>query len=289
VGVGGGPVVPWRRIALSSSVESEGYALRTTLDAPARLGTLASALPAGEAEGRILKGQVIEVDLAFGGLASVSRLSLLNGANAAAILSDAGIWEVVQFELAEEISSWPLAAFKPAARAGRNRRRDACWRKCGQPVCPHRQRCRAAGADARGSGPDAQLDRRASRFGNKWAVPQLFAGGERALTPLSPVHLTARREAGGIRFRWIRRGRLQADSWAPAEIADDEGFERYRAEILLGGASIRTAELESPEWLYTDAEELADFGAEQTELTLRVAQAGKRVPWGIARTATLSL
>jgi hypothetical protein len=47
---------------------------------------------------------MIEVDLAFGGLASVSRLSLLNGANAAAILSDAGIWEVVQFELAEEIS-----------------------------------------------------------------------------------------------------------------------------------------------------------------------------------------
>jgi hypothetical protein len=78
-------------------------------------------LPAGEAEGRILKGQVIEIDLAFGGLASVSRLALFNGANAAAILSDAGIWEVVQFELAEEISSWPLAAFKPAARAGGNR------------------------------------------------------------------------------------------------------------------------------------------------------------------------
>jgi hypothetical protein len=54
---------------------------------------------------------MIEVDLAFGGLASVSRLSLLNGANAAAILSDAGIWEVVQFELAEEISSdrWRLS------------------------------------------------------------------------------------------------------------------------------------------------------------------------------------
>jgi hypothetical protein len=90
-------------------------------------------------------------------------------------------------------------------------------------------------------------------------------------------------------FRWIRRGRLQADSWTPAEIADDEGGERYRAEILLGGARIRTAEIESPEWLYTDAEERADFGTEQTELTLRVAQAGKRVPWGITRTATLSL
>jgi hypothetical protein len=30
------------------------------------------------------------------------------------------------------------------------------------------------------------------------------------------------------------------------------------------------------------ADELADFGAPQLSLTLRVAQAGKRVPWGIS-------
>ncbi|EDQ33772.1 hypothetical protein HPDFL43_04945 [Hoeflea phototrophica DFL-43] len=281
--------VPWRRIALSSSVESEGYAARATLDAPARLGTLASALPPGAGEGRILKGQMIEVDLAFGGLASVSRLALLNGANAAAILSDAVVWEVVQFELAEEVSSgrWRLSnllrgqggtddAMRAGASAG-NR-----FVLIDSAVVPLGLTLEEAGR---------ALNWIAEPVGGaaEGAAPEIFAGGERALTPLSPVHLDARREPGGVRFRWIRRGRLQADSWAPADIADDEGFERYRAEILLGGASIRTAEMESPNWLYTHAEELADFGSEQTELTLRVAQAGRRVPWGIARTATLSL
>lgn len=281
--------VPWRRIALSSSVESEGYAARATLRAPARVGALVSALAPSDTEGRILKGPVIEVDLAFGGLASVSRLSLLNGANVAAILSDAGTWEVVQFELAEEtlVGRWRLSnllrgqggtddAMRAGASAG-NR-----FVLIDSAVVPLGLTLEEAGrtlnwiAEPLGLAADG-------------AVPQVFAGGERALIPLSPVHLTARRETGGVRFRWIRRGRLQADSWSPAEIADDEGFERYRAEILLGDASIRTAETVAPEWLYTDAEELADFGAEQSELTLRVAQAGKRVPWGIARTATLPL
>jgi hypothetical protein len=282
--------VPWRRITLSSSVESEGYGARTTLTAPARIGALVSMLPPDDTEGRILKGRVIEVDLAFGGLASVSRLSLLNGANAAAVLSDAGTWEVVQFELAEEISSgrWRLSNLlrgqggtDDAMRAGAS---------AGTRFVLLDSAVVALGLTSEEAGRALNWIAEPAGVSAEGAVlQQVFAGGERALIPLSPVHLAARREPGGVRFRWIRRGRLQADSWTPAEIAEDEGFERYRAEILSGSTSIRTAEVSAPEWFYTDAEEVADFGTGQSELTLSVAQAGKRVPWGIARTATLSL
>jgi hypothetical protein len=92
-----------------------------------------------------------------------------------------------------------------------------------------------------------------------------------------------------VKLSWIRRGRLSADSWTPAEIADDEGYERYRIEILDGATLIRTAETGTSDWLYPAADELADFGAPQLSLTFRVAQAGKRVPWGISRTTTCSL
>jgi len=120
-------------------------------------------------------------------------------------------------------------------------------------------------------------------------APITFAGGERALTPLSPVHLRAVRQASGIALSWIRRGRLSADSWTAAEIANDEGVERYRLEVFNGGSVIRTVETMASDWLYLPAEELADFGAPQTSLTFRVSQAGKHMPWGVARTATCTL
>jgi hypothetical protein len=50
--------VPWRRIALSSSVESEGYAARTTLTRRRDRHAGVRGLAAGTVEGRIdLKGQ----------------------------------------------------------------------------------------------------------------------------------------------------------------------------------------------------------------------------------------
>jgi hypothetical protein len=285
----GALAIPWRQVVLSSSVETEGYAARTRLDAPARIGVLAEALPPGQIEGRFDRNAPILVDLGFGGLSSASRLAVLNGANAVAVRSDAGSWEIIQFESAEEIAPgrWRLesllrgqAGTDDAMRAGA-----------------------AAGADfivldgtVRSLG--LSLDEAGRAF--NWIAeasgglagapsPTVFAGGERALTPLSPVHLRAVRQAQGVKLSWIRRGRLSADSWTPAEIADDEGYERYRIEILDGATLIRTAETGTSDWLYPAADELADFGAPQLSLTFRVAQAGKRVPWGISRATTCSL
>ena len=278
---------PWRRVALSSSVEEEGYRLRTTLDAPARIGQLATPLLPGLAEGRLNRSGAIEVDLAFGGLATVSRLALLNGANAAAVRSVTGIWEVLQFEVAEEISPgrWRLenllrgqAGTDDAMRAGA---------EAGATFVLLDTAVRPLGLLPEEAGRDLNWIAEPAGAAVGGGAPQLFAGGERALMPLSPVHLSARRQPGGVLFDWIRRGRIGADSWTPAEIADDEGSERYRVELLDAGAVLRSIEVDYPQWLYFDADELADFGAPQTELTLRVAQAGKFLPWGVARTATL--
>jgi hypothetical protein len=279
--------LPWRRIVLSSSAEDEGYAARATLDAPARIGSLTSALPPGEIAWRFDRLHAIDVDLAFGGLASVSRLALLNGANVAAIRSDSGVWEVVQFEHAEEIAAgrWRLSSLlrgqggtDDAMRAGASSGADFVM--LDSAVVP-------LGLSLEEAGRDLNWIAEAAGAAASGAVLQGFAGGERGLIPLSPVHLAAKRQSGGVLFRWIRRGRMQADSWTPVEIGNDEGFERYRAELLDGGAVVRQVEIDAPQWLYTEIDEASDFGAPQTHLTLRVAQAGKRVPWGVPRTATL--
>ena len=281
--------IPWRQMVLSSSVETEGYAARTTLDAPAKIGALVEALPSGHIEGRFDRTVTLVVDLGFGGLSSASRLSILNGANAVAVRSQAGAWEIIQFETAEEIAAgrWRLtsllrgqAGTDDAMRAGASPGADFIVLDTA---------VKSLGLSLDEAGRAFNWIAEASGANANGVSPTVFSGGERALMPLSPVHLRALRQGDGIMLSWIRRGRLSADSWTPAEIANDEGFERYRIEILDAGSVIRTVETETSNWLYRAADEVSDFGAPQASLTFRASQAGKRMPWGVPRTTTLEL
>ena len=280
---------PWRRMVLSSSVETEGYAARTTLDAPARIGALAGALPPGDTEGLFEHATFLEVDLAFGGLSSSSRLAVLNGANAIAVHSVSGVWEIIQFETAEEIAAgrWRLQGLLRGQAGTDDAMRTGA--ASGAAVIVIDSAVAPLGLRLEEAGRDLNWIAEASGTVAAGGAPISFAGGVRALTPLSPVHLRAARQASGIALSWIRRGRLSADGWSAAEIANNEGFERYRLEIVDGGSVIRTVETSAPDWLYASADELADFGAAQTSLTFRVSQASKHLPWGVARRATCTL
>ncbi|MBC7279853.1 glycoside hydrolase/phage tail family protein [Hoeflea sp.] len=280
---------PWRRMVLSSSVEEEGYRARVTLDAPAKIGALAADLPPGDAEGMFDARAALEVDLGFGGMSSASRLAVLNDANAAAVRSLSGVWEVLQYEAAEEIAPgrWRLTNLLRGQGGTDDAMRAGAVAGAGFVVLDGT--VRSLGLSLEEAGRALNWIAEASGGPAGGFGPVAFAGGERALTPLSPVHVRARRAPDGVMVSWVRRGRMSADSWTPAEIAQDEGFERYRIEILDGGSVVRAAEAGSPQWLYPAGDELADFGSEQASLTVRVAQAGRRVPWGVARRATLHL
>ncbi|MFN7101698.1 MAG: hypothetical protein ACK4N1_03670, partial [Pseudorhizobium sp.] len=119
--------------------------------------------------------------------------------------------------------------------------------------------------------------------------PIVFAGGLRAQTPLAPVHLRASRRGGGITMSWVRRGRIEADDWDAAEIPLDEAEEGYQIDILEGSSVRRTADVAAPGFFYDEALELADFGALQTSLTIRVRQKGRAVPLGLPAQAIISL
>jgi len=114
-----------------------------------------------------------------------------------------------------------------------------------------------------------------------------FAGGVRAQTPLSPVHLSARRSGDGdVEFSWVRRSRVDADSWLPAEVPLDELAEAHRLEILDGAAVRRTVEVGEARFVYSQAQQLSDFGSLQASIRVRVRQLG-RVAEGIASEAEL--
>lgn len=112
--------------------------------------------------------------------------------------------------------------------------------------------------------------------------------GATALRPLAPVHVKAVRQGDGIHLSWIRRTRIDGDSWA-AEVPLGEGAEAYALDILSGTAVVRSMTCTSPAALYANADELADFGAPQTSLHVRVAQLSSTVGAGVPTELTLTL
>lgn len=283
---------PWRTQVAFASPEATGFARRSTLSRRATIGRLTGDL-AGGFEARIDRATTITVALLDGELASVSRLQLLNGANAAAIRARNDCWEVFQFETAEEIepSVWRLGNLlrgqlgtDDAMAAGADE---------GTPFVLLDEAVQPAGLAAAEKGLDlnwrigpAGYDLSATNFTELAA-----AGGLRAQTPLSPVHLRGDLvENGDLALSWIRRSRIDADNWLAEEIPLGETEELYRIEIgPAGGAVVRTADTGQPEWLYTAAMMTADLPALPDALDVTVSQISSAVGAGTRTTRTIPL
>jgi hypothetical protein len=234
---------PWRAQAAYSSPDETGFTLSATIALPATVGVLNAGIGSG-IEGRLDHATAMTVELYGGELASVSTLRLLNGANVAAVRADNGVWEVIQFAEAEEIapSVWRLSRLlrgqlgtDDAGRAGAS---------AGAPFVLIDDAVVKAGLASEQAG--LMLNWRVGPIGHDFGgdsyVRRTLDGGLRALTPLSPVHLRLQRAGSGdAELTWIRRARLDADSWLSEDIPLGEEFERYRIEIApAGGAVVRT-------------------------------------------------
>ncbi|KPQ13822.1 MAG: putative phage tail protein [Rhodobacteraceae bacterium HLUCCO18] len=93
--------VPWPgEMAVFRSPSTDGFELLTTFGSRARTGVLVSDFYAGPTS-RFDLGNALVVDLLTGTLESVTDLTLFGGANALAIESAPGVWEIVQAGAAE--------------------------------------------------------------------------------------------------------------------------------------------------------------------------------------------
>ena len=88
-----GPLTIWR------SASDDGYASDAEIRAPATVGRTLSSVPAA-APNLWTRDLGLEIELSAGALSSRSQLAVLNGANAIALETPSGDWEVAQFETA---------------------------------------------------------------------------------------------------------------------------------------------------------------------------------------------
>lgn len=279
---------PWPgSVVAFSSPESSGFTLRAVASAPAVIGTTLNAL-AAHPIGRIDNAARLRVAIGQAQLTSASTMQMFAGANAAALRTGGGAWELIQFRQASlvEAGVYELSGLL-RGQAGSEGAMDAVLSVGAQVVML--SEATLARIDLQSSEIGLPLNWRigpAQRdIGDGSFVSQTHAFTGQGLKPLAPVHVRARRSGGDITLSWVRRTRTGGDAWEGFEVPLGEALEAYEVDILDGaGAACRTLSTTTPAAVYALADQIADFGAAQSSLRVRVFQISAE--WGRGTPAT---
>ena len=230
----------------------------------------------------------VRVKLRRGSLVSKGRRQVLAGGNALAVRVASGAWEVVHFLTAElqGDGSFLISGLlrgqegtEPAAEEGAAADADVI-------VLDEDVLRLAVGVD----GIDEERDFYAvrSKVDIPAATPTTHAFAGRDLVPWRPAHLAVASDgSGGLAISWVRRTRIDGDSWGAAEVPLGEASEVYEVTISGGGAEDRVFEVTSPAATYSAAEIAADMRSGAT--TISVAQVSAVVGPGDPATISVTL
>ncbi|MGO4449375.1 glycoside hydrolase/phage tail family protein [Phyllobacterium sp. TAF24] len=282
---------PWTGASVYASPEDTGFEPRTVVADRAVMGRLVDILPGG-VSGRLLNNASLEVELHFGELRSTTLPQLFNGANSALLAAPDGHWEILQFLNVQEVQPdrWRLAGLLRGQcgterEALQSREKGAVFILLDGAVLP-------AGLKARETGLALhwRIGASGQDLSDRYFNTVTATGGIRAVEPLEPVHIRSRlRDNGDLHVSWIRRGRIDADSWLAVDIPLGEDREIYRIEIRNSGKLIRSVEVRRPEWTYPAAERLSDFASLSAPVDFRVAMMSGTVGTGRFARTILSL
>ena len=251
------------------------------LSAAATFGVIITDLAHGASETWDAFSQV-DVLLSAGSLASVSELAVLNGANAALIGE-----ELVQFQNATLIAEntyrlsrllrgrqgteWAMGLHDPGDRF------VLLSPALYTTVIANNFIGRELFYKAVSVG---------NSLGNTGEIGFIYTG--KRLKPFAPVHVTGQRDgSGNLTIGWVRRSRVDAEWRNGVDIPLGEESERYEVEILDGATVRRTLPATSPTVAYTAAQQVADFGAAQPSVSVRIYQLSAIVGRGYPAGASL--
>jgi hypothetical protein len=268
---------PWPGdVAVYDAAEDAGYSLNGLVGVASTVGVTLNVV-ARAPSGLVDHATLIEVALTSGSLSSVSEAGLLGGANLAAIGSgEPDGWEIIQFRTAELTGPgvWRLTGLLRGQFGTDALVPDILPTGAFFVLLDGTARQIALASSLRGQARHYRIgpaDKPFDHAAYKHEV-QVFAG--LGLRPYSPVHLRAYKSAGDVFVSWIRRARLEADSWDLTEIPLGEDRQAYTLRVLVEGAVVRSVDLTASGWVYTAAMQ-ADDGVAGT-VDIEVAQVSDR-------------
>ena len=253
---------PWPgSVAVYDSGEESGYRLNRLIEAAATIGVTETPL-FSQPPGIIDRGAPLRVKVYCGALMSAEWGRVFNGANTAAIGDgSSGNWEVFQFAEAVlvEPSTYELRG-RLRGQLGTDAVMPDEW-PVGSKFVLLNGRPQQVDLDsgARGLARHYKIGPAQRPYGDPSYVHQIDSFDGVGLRPYSPCHLRAVRDgAGNWLVSWIRRTRIDGDSWQSFEVPLGEDTESYAVRLVNDGVIVREDRTETPHWIYSSTAQIAD-------------------------------
>jgi hypothetical protein len=209
-------------------------------------------------------------------LASLEDILVLAGGNTCAIQNTDGQWEVLQFGTAELIAAdqYKLTRLLRGQLGSEYAMRDPVPAGAPFVVLEGTVRQSTVSVAQRGIPLHWKWGPSTRSIDDPTYQTEVFAFQGVGLQPYAPVHLSGSWDvaSGDIAISWLRRTRVNGDDWEGEDVPLGEEAERYDLEILSGTTAMRAARVSTPSYLYTLAQQMADFGAQQWNLSINVYQ-----------------
>lgn len=251
---------PWPgSVAVWSSDSDDGYALNRLIASSALLGETLTPLFAAD-PAMWDRGEALRVRVGGGTFASAGEVEVLNGANLVAI-GDGEIWELMQFAAATLVGpeTWELSN-RLRGQAGTDAISPGVW-PVGSLVVAMNGAPRQIdlASPSRGLARHYRIGPSQRGFDNPSFQHIVRAFDGVGLRPLSPAHLRAEQAPGGdVSATWIRRTRIDGDSWVSYEVPLGESFELYLVRVVESSVIRREATVPSAAWHYSAAMRASD-------------------------------
>jgi hypothetical protein len=248
-------------VAVFEALPGEDFRLNRVVDRHAAIGFTLTALPRA-ASGRWDRGGALRVRMLRSALESVGEEAVFAGRNAMAIGDGTpGNWEILQFAEAElvEPEVWEIS-LRLRGQLGTDAVMPDAWPPSSLVVLLDEDVGQIETAlGARGLARRYRVGPATRPHTDPAFVEVEAAFDGMGLRPYAPAHLRALPAGdGGLEVTWIRRTRIDGDSWVGIDVPLGEDLERYLVRVTAGASLLRQAEVSSPRWTYSAAERAAD-------------------------------
>ena len=264
---------PWPgSVAVWSSAEDAGYELNRLIAAPAVIGVSESQMtfhPPGIWD----LGPPLRVRISGGELASASRTSVLNGANAMAIGDgSAANWEIFQFADVQIVApdTYEISV-RLRGQLGTDGVMPEVWTAGSTIVLLDLALSQIDLApSSRGLVRYYRIGAASRGYDDSNAVLRTEAFDGIGLRPYPVAHLRHSSISGDIQLVWRRRTRLDGDSWQSTEVPLAEESEAYLVRVIESAEIQAEYTTSQPAFTYTAAMRSSD--GVSTDFQIAVAQ-----------------